>query len=207
MIVRTAGVSPQARASYLAVYSTLVRTRPCARLYRHACSHGSLSRDVALLSTCCGNGRSSLYSTGRGRLQYSSSRRAFTTRSSFQSTYNRSDFSGQGFSSLYDPDQPTRGPLGGTSSVGQAHVTPKALRQHLDQFVVEQDRAKVVLSVAVHEHYLRNQENQRRKDEAARLEAQMQRKASVFRHPVEGSFNPSASPIQSAVLHVSNLTR
>jgi ATP-dependent Clp protease ATP-binding subunit ClpX len=116
-----------------------------------------------------------------------STRRAFRARRALQSSYNRSDFSGQGFSSFYEPDQPTRGPLGGTSSVGQGQVTPKALRQHLDQFVVDQDRAKVVLSVAVHEHYLRNQENQRRREEAARLDAQAQRRASVFRHPVEGS--------------------
>jgi ATP-dependent Clp protease ATP-binding subunit ClpX len=125
---------------------------------------------------------------------YSFSRRALCARSSLQSSYNRSDFSGQGFSSLYETDQPTRGPLGSTSNVGQSHVTPKALRQHLDQFVVDQDRAKVVLSVAVHEHYLRNQENQRRKDEAARLEAQAQRRASAFRHPVEGSSNLIHSP-------------
>tara|TARA_R110002003_G_scaffold1048_10_gene22233 strand:- start:16804 stop:18492 length:1689 start_codon:yes stop_codon:yes gene_type:complete len=118
---------------------------------------------------------------------YSIGRRAFSAPSPLQSSYNRNDFSGQGFSSFYETDQPTRGPLGGTSNVGQIHVTPKALRQHLDQFVVDQDRAKVVLSVAVHEHYLRNQENQRRKDEAARLEAQAQRRASAFRHPVEGS--------------------
>jgi ATP-dependent Clp protease ATP-binding subunit ClpX len=127
---------------------------------------------------------------------YSITRRAFSARGSAQSSYNRSDFSGQGFSSLYETDQPTRGPLGGTSNVGQSHVTPKALRQHLDQFVVDQDRAKVVLSVAVHEHYLRNQENQRRKDEAARLEAQAQRRASAFRHPVEGSSNLIPLPLQ-----------
>lgn len=131
---------------------------------------------------------------------YSISRRAFTVRSALQSSYNRSDFSGQGFSSFYEPDQPTRGPLGGTSNVGQSHVTPKALRQHLDQFVVDQDRAKVVLSVAVHEHYLRNQENQRRKEEAARLEAQAQRRASAFRHPVEGSSNLVASPLSHLIL-------
>jgi ATP-dependent Clp protease ATP-binding subunit ClpX len=119
-------------------------------------------------------------------------RRIFHASRAVQSSYNRSDFSGQGFSSFYEPDQPTRGPLGGTSNVGHAHVTPKALRQHLDQFVVGQDRAKVVLSVAVHEHYLRIQENQRRRDEAARLDAQAQRRASAFRHPVEGSFNLTA---------------
>jgi ATP-dependent Clp protease ATP-binding subunit ClpX len=143
MIVRRTlicAVSPQARASYLALYS--------------------ISR-----------------------------RRAFSARSSILSSYNRSDFSGQGFSSFYETDQPTRGPLGGTSNVGHNHVTPKALRQRLDQFVVDQDRAKVVLSVAVHEHYLRIQENQRRKEEAAKLEAQAQRRASAYRHPVEGSSN------------------
>ncbi len=116
-------------------------------------------------------------------------RRAISSSSSTPSSYSRSDFSGQGFSSFYDPDQPTRGPLGSTSNVGGNHVTPKTLRQHLDQFVVDQDRAKVVLSVAVHEHYLRIQELQRQRDEAARAEERAQRRASAFRHPVEGSSN------------------
>ncbi|KAH8716975.1 P-loop containing nucleoside triphosphate hydrolase protein [Phaeosphaeriaceae sp. PMI808] len=124
---------------------------------------------------------------------YSIGRRTFFTRSPHHSSYHRSDFSGQGFSSFYETDQPTRGPLGGTSNVGQSHITPKALRQHLDQFVVDQERAKIVLSVAVHEHYLRNQENQRRRDEAARLEAQAQRRGSAFRHPVEDEF-PGQQP-------------
>lgn len=118
---------------------------------------------------------------------YTIGRRTFTSRHAHRSSYNRSDFSGQGFSSFYETDQPTRGPLGGTSNVGSGHITPKALRQHLDQFVVDQDRAKVVLSVAIHEHYLRIQEIQRQKDEQARLDAQTQRRASAFRHPVEGS--------------------
>jgi ATP-dependent Clp protease ATP-binding subunit ClpX len=117
---------------------------------------------------------------------YSIGRRAFHTRGSTQSAYHRSDFSGQGFSSFYETDQPTRGPLGGTSNVGVSHITPKALRQHLDQFVVDQDRAKVVLSVAIHEHHLRIQELRRQRDEQAKLEAQAQRRASAFRHPVEG---------------------
>ena len=87
-------------------------------------------------------------------------RRTFHTRGPSRSAYHRSDFSGQGFSNFYETDQPTRGPLGSTSNVGGSHITPKALRQHLDQFVVDQDRAKVVLSVAIHEHYLRIQELQ-----------------------------------------------
>ncbi|KAL6708303.1 ATP-binding protein [Coniothyrium glycines] len=124
---------------------------------------------------------------------YSIGRRSFSSRCAYRSSYNRSDFSGQGFSSFYDVDQPTRGPLGGTSNVGASHITPKGLRHHLDQFVVGQDRAKVVLSVAVHEHYLRVQELQRQKDEQARLEAQAQRRASSFRHPVEDEF-PGQQP-------------
>lgn len=77
--------------------------------------------------------------------------------------------------------------------MGGNHITPKVLREHLDQFVVDQDRAKVVLSVAVHEHYLRIQEIQRRKDEVARLEERAQRRASAFRHPVEDEF-PGQQP-------------
>jgi len=120
--------------------------------------------------------------------------------SACQSSYNRSDFSGQGFSSFYEPDQPTRGPLSGASRVGHNSITPKALKQHLDQFVVDQERAKVVLSVAVHEHDLRNQENQRQKKERARLEAQAQRRASAFnRHPVEGSSNLISSCCHAAL--------
>lgn len=137
----------------------------------------------------------SLYNIGR-------SRRAFSISHSPQSSYNRSDFSGQGFSSFYEPDQPTRGPLGGTSNVGGNHITPKVLREHLDQFVVDQDRAKVVLSVAVHEHYLRIQEIQRRKDEVARLEERAQRRASAFRHPVEGSFNSHSFRVAKTASHV-----
>ncbi|CAN9360414.1 unnamed protein product [Alternaria alternata] len=146
-------VSPQARASYLALYSI---------------SH-------------------------RAPLSQSHTRKS--------SRFNRSDFSGQGFSSFYEPDQPTRGPLGNTSNVGAGLITPKVLRQHLDQFVVDQDRAKIVLSVAVHEHHLRIQEIKRQHHEQARLEAQAQRRASVYRHPVEGSpkshFDPSIHDFSS----------
>ncbi|CAI9631564.1 unnamed protein product [Alternaria burnsii] len=141
-------VSPQARASYLALYSI---------------SH-------------------------RAPLSQSHTRRS--------SRFNRSDFSGQGFSSFYEPDQPTRGPLGNTSNVGAGLITPKVLRQHLDHFVVDQDRAKIVLSVAVHEHHLRIQEIKRQHHEQARLEAQAQRRASVYRHPVEDEFPGQQSTVE-----------
>jgi hypothetical protein len=212
MIVRRtlpATVSSQARASYLALYSTLSRTRQPTRLPHGVCSCSNLKVYAYIPSINCANIRPSPSSLVRDRLQYNTRRRIFSTQSCLWSTYNRSDFSGQGFSSFYETDQPTRGPLGGTSNVGQSHVTPKALRQHLDQFVVDQDRAKVVLSVAVHEHYLRNQENQRRRDETARLEAQAQRRASAFRHPVEGSFQSHciATPVIAFVARVSDPTR
>jgi ATP-dependent Clp protease ATP-binding subunit ClpX len=57
------------------------------------------------------------------------------------------------------------------------------LKQHLDQFVVGQDRAKKILSVAVYNHYQRIQEMQRRQEEEEELIAQRERRD---RHPVEG---------------------
>ncbi|CAO2648453.1 Nn.00g077200.m01.CDS01 [Neocucurbitaria sp. VM-36] len=130
-----------------------------------------------------------LYRIGRSLRPFSSARPR-------QSSYNRSDFSGQGFSSFYEPDQPTRGPLGGTSNVGANHITPRVLREHLDKFVVDQDRAKVVLSVAVHEHYLRIQEIQRQKEEQSKIEAKAQRRASAYRHPVEDEFPGQQSTVE-----------
>jgi ATP-dependent Clp protease ATP-binding subunit ClpX len=59
------------------------------------------------------------------------------------------------------------------------------LKQHLDQFVVGQDRAKKVLSVAVFNHYQRIQELQRRDEEEEELLAQRERRE---RHPVESEF-------------------
>jgi len=64
------------------------------------------------------------------------------------------------------------------------------LKQHLDQFVVGQERAKKVLSVAVFNHYQRVQELQRREEEEADLLAQRERRE---RHPVEDEF-PGQQP-------------
>lgn len=66
------------------------------------------------------------------------------------------------------------------------------LKQHLDQFVVGQERAKKVLSVAVYNHYQRIQELQRQDDEQEELYAQQTRREMthrevVKRHPVEGT--------------------
>jgi ATP-dependent Clp protease ATP-binding subunit ClpX len=117
-------------------------------------------------------------------------RRAFSTAAPQQSSgqYRRSDFTGQGWTGVYEPGQPTVGPLGGASVVGAPRVTPKALKQHLDQFVVGQERAKRTLSVAIYNHYQRVQELQRQEDELAELEAQAQRRDMGHRHPVEDEF-------------------
>lgn len=99
--------------------------------------------------------------------------------------FSRSDFSGQGFTGFYEPG-PTEGPLRDASNIGAPRVTPRALKDHLDQFVVGQERAKKVLSVAVYNHYQRIQELQRRDEEAEELLEQQARRAMSQRHPVEG---------------------
>lgn len=65
-------------------------------------------------------------------------------------------------------------------------MTPRTLKQYLDQFVVGQDRAKKILSVAVFNHYQRVQELQRREEENAELLAKWARREAIEHHPVEG---------------------
>jgi ATP-dependent Clp protease ATP-binding subunit ClpX len=106
------------------------------------------------------------------------------------SQFHRSDFANQPFTGSYDAGAPTTGPLAGASPFGAPRLTPKMLKQHLDQFVVGQDRAKKVLSVAVFNHYQRIQELQRREEEEEELMAQRERRE---RHPVESEF-PGQQP-------------
>ena len=106
------------------------------------------------------------------------------------SQFHRSDFTNQPFTGSYEPGLPTSGPLGGNHVYGTPRLTPKMLKQHLDQFVVGQERAKKVLSVAVFNHYQRVQELQRREEEEADLLAQRERRE---RHPVEDEF-PGQQP-------------
>ncbi len=114
--------------------------------------------------------------------------RTYTTSASWASSsqFHRSDFNGQGFTGIYEPGQPTSGPLGEASIFGAPRLTPKVLKQHLDQFVVGQERAKKVLSVAVYNHYQRIQELQRRDEEEDALMQQRARREMGDRHPVEG---------------------
>ncbi len=120
------------------------------------------------------------------RLSYIAlARRSFSSNPSPQSSsqFHRSDFANQPFTGTYETGLPTSGPLGGASIHGAPRLTPKMLKQHLDQFVVGQDRAKKILSVAVYNHYQRIQEIQRQEEEAEELIAQRERRE---RHPVEG---------------------
>ncbi len=126
------------------------------------------------------------------RLSYIAlARRSFSSGSSqcSSSQFHRSDFANQPFTGTYEPGLPTGGPLGGASIHGAPRLTPKMLKQHLDQFVVGQDRAKKILSVAVYNHYQRIQEIQRREEEEEESMAQRERRE---RHPVEGWHNSSA---------------
>ena len=114
--------------------------------------------------------------------------RSFTTgvgqRSSSQ--FHRSDFANQPFTGTYEPGQPTNGPLGDAPIIGAPRLTPKVLKQHLDQFVVGQERPKKVLSVAVYNHYQRIQELRRREEEEEDLLQQRLRRERGEPHPLEG---------------------
>lgn len=101
--------------------------------------------------------------------------------------FHRSDFSSQGFTGSYDPEERTNGPLAGAPILGAPKMTPRALKHYLDQFVVGQERAKKILSVAVYNHYQRVQELQRRDDEDEELEQQRMRRDMADLHPVEST--------------------
>lgn len=93
-----------------------------------------------------------------------------------------SSLSGHGFTGYYEPGE-TEGPLRKASNIGAPKITPRSLKNHLDQFVVGQERAKKVLSVSVYNHYQRIQELQRQDEEAQEA---LERQARRSRHPVEG---------------------
>ncbi|KAJ5239391.1 ATP-dependent Clp protease ATP-binding subunit clpX-like [Penicillium chermesinum] len=107
------------------------------------------------------------------------------TRFPTASQFNRSDFTSQPYTGSYEPGLPTTGPLGSTPAFGAPTVTPKILKQYLDQYVVGQERAKKVLSVAVYNHYQRAQEIIRREEETAELLAKRQRREALDNRHLE----------------------
>ncbi|KAJ5178755.1 hypothetical protein N7492_001965 [Penicillium capsulatum] len=121
---------------------------------------------------------------GTATRQLSSASTNFPTSSQF----NRSDFTSQPFTGSYETGLPTSGPLGSTPAFGAPRITPKVLKQYLDQYVVGQERAKKVLSVAVYNHYQRVQELQRREEEAQEATSKRQRREALESHPLEEDF-------------------
>ena len=106
---------------------------------------------------------------------------------SLTSTATRLDsFTSQPYTGIYEPGGPTEGPLRDASNIGAPRITPTVLKQHLDQFVVGQERAKKTLATAVYNHYQRITELQRLDDEADERAHQEERRRMAHRHPVEG---------------------
>ncbi|KUJ09008.1 P-loop containing nucleoside triphosphate hydrolase protein [Mollisia scopiformis] len=125
---------------------------------------------------------------------FQSSRHSLST-STFrarESHFRRSDFQSQGFTGTYEPGQPTVGPLGQASKHGAPRLTPSLLKEHLDKYVVGQDKAKKVTAVAIYNHYQRIRELQRQEDEEqARREQEARwelRERERTSHPVENEY-------------------
>lgn len=101
----------------------------------------------------------------------------------------RPDFTTTGYSNSYEVGTPTVGPLAQAAKHGAPRLTPSALKEHLDKFVVGQDRAKKVTSVAIYNHYQRIREIQRQDEEEVEQRAQEERRLLAERerdsHPVE----------------------
>lgn len=103
----------------------------------------------------------------------------------------RPDFSSQGYSNSYETGTPTVGPLAQAAKHGAPRLTPSALKEHLDKFVVGQDKAKKVTSVAIYNHYQRIREIRRQEHEEGERRAQDERRLLAERerdsHPVEST--------------------
>ncbi len=106
-------------------------------------------------------------------------------------SFHRTDFQSQGagFSASYEPGRPTEGPLSKASSHGAVRLTPSLLKEHLDKYVVGQDKAKKVTTVAIYNHYQRIREIRRQEaEEQAKREQQARwesREREARSHPAE----------------------
>ncbi|KAK7203132.1 P-loop containing nucleoside triphosphate hydrolase protein [Myxozyma melibiosi] len=81
-----------------------------------------------------------------------------------------------------------RGAYGGgrfSSIKGGSVLSPRAIKKHLDDYVIGQDRAKTVISVAVFNHYLRAQSiEDRRMRIRKEFDSRLRRDAAPFQHPL-----------------------
>ncbi|KAK5739895.1 ATP-binding protein [Elasticomyces elasticus] len=121
-------------------------------------------------------------------------------------SYHPKDFTTQGHgftNNNYTSRPPITGPI--SSSPSPPRITPTTLKQHLDNFVVGQDRAKRVLATAVYNHYQRITELERREAEEEENYAQEERRrmGELRRHPVEGMEDRDVKP----GIRVPSLTR
>jgi ATP-dependent Clp protease ATP-binding subunit ClpX len=82
--------------------------------------------------------------------------------------------------------------LAQASKHGATRLTPTLLKEHLDKFVVGQDKAKKVVSVAIFNHYQRIREIKRQEaEEHAKREKQARwemRERERRSHPVESAY-------------------
>ncbi|TGO61505.1 hypothetical protein BOTNAR_0128g00130 [Botryotinia narcissicola] len=119
--------------------------------------------------------------------------------------FRRSDYDGQGWTSSYEPGAPTKGPLSQASKHGVPSLTPLSLKNHLDKFVVGQDRAKKDTCVAIYNHYQRVRELRRQEAEEQERRDQYSRRHLYERernsHPVDNEYIGHA--IQTADLNAS----
>ncbi|KAI5207730.1 ClpX, ATPase regulatory subunit [Aureobasidium subglaciale] len=139
---------------------------------------------------------SSWYTPHQVRVAYTFTRTLHSSAATLSSSSDfRSSLSGQGFTGYYEPGD-TEGPLRKASNIGAPKITPRALKRHLDQFVVGQERAKKVLSSTIYNHYQRIQEIQRQDEEAQEL---LERQARRSRHPVEDEFPGHHATIHSHI--------
>ncbi|KAH7413428.1 P-loop containing nucleoside triphosphate hydrolase protein [Cadophora sp. MPI-SDFR-AT-0126] len=135
-----------------------------------------------------------------------------TTLRARDSQFYRAGFESQnaGFTGTYEPGRPTEGPLAKASNHGAPRLTPTLLKEHLDKYVVGQDKAKKVTSVAIFNHYQRIREIRRLEEEEhakAEQEARWElRERERNSHPVENEYpghietvdlNNTSSPYRS----------
>lgn len=122
------------------------------------------------------------------------------TRHLSTTSYHRtsSNFQTQSWTSSYETGRPTEGPLSKASRVGASFLTPSLLKEHVDKFVVGQDKAKKVTCVAIYNHYQRIREIKRQEQEEEERwqrahreqKAHRDREKEASSHPVE-SITPS----------------